>query len=53
MRWAELEKGTYGECVRYGKPLDEERLKAMPTAKYGVECQAAIEEGQQTETPTL
>ena len=48
-----IENGTYGQCVRCDKPLDEERLKAMPTAKYGAECQAAIEAAQQTETPTL
>src|SRR5215510_7597034 len=37
-----------------GKPLDEERLKAMPTARYDVECQAAIEKAQRTDTqPTL
>ncbi len=48
-----IENGTYGQCVRCGKPLDEERLKAMPTAKYGAECQAAFEAAQQTETPTL
>src|SRR5215470_589273 len=48
-----IEDGTYGQCVRCGKPLDEERLKAMPTAKYDAECQAAIEAAQQTETPTL
>jgi len=48
-----IENGTYGQCVRCGKPLDEERLKAMPTAKYSAECQAAIEAAQQTETPTL
>ena len=39
-----IEDGTYGLCVRCGKPLDEERLKAMPTAKYDAACQAAIEE---------
>jgi|SRR6201991_1971808 len=48
-----IENGTYGQCVRCGKPLDEARLKAMPTAKYDEECQAAIEAAQQTETPTL
>jgi len=48
-----IEDGTYGQCVRCGKPLDEERLKAMPTAKYDAECQAAIEAAEQTETPTL
>ena len=35
-----IENGTYGQCLRCGKPLDEERLKAMPTARYDAECQA-------------
>jgi DnaK suppressor protein len=48
-----IEDGTYGECSRCGKPLDEERLKAMPTAKYDVKCQAAIEAAQGIETPSL
>jgi len=48
-----IEDGTYGECSRCGKPLDEERLKAMPTAKYDAECQAAIEVAQGIETPSL
>src|SRR5215510_618126 len=48
-----IEDGTYGLCTRCGKPLDEERLKAMPTAKYDAECQAAIEAAQGIETPTL
>ena len=48
-----IENGTYGQCFRCGKPLYEERLKAMPTAKYGPKCQAAIEAAQQIETPTL
>jgi len=49
-----IEDGTYGQCVRCGKPLDEERLKAMPTAKYDAACQAAIEKAQGTDTqPTL
>jgi RNA polymerase-binding transcription factor len=48
-----IENGTYGQCVRCGKPLYKERLKAVPTAKYGPKCQAAIEAAQQIETPTL
>ena len=48
-----IKNGTYGECGRCGKPLYEERLKAMPTAKYGPKCQAAIEAAQQIETPTF
>lgn len=49
-----IEDGTYGQCFSCGKPLDEERLKAMPTAKYDVACQAAIEEVQgSNDPPTL
>jgi RNA polymerase-binding transcription factor DksA len=48
-----IENGTYGQCVRCGKPLYVERLKVMPTAKYGPKCQWAIETAQQIETPTL
>jgi DnaK suppressor protein len=49
-----IEDGTYGQCVRCGKPLDEERLKAVPTARYDAECQAAIEQAEGSNTsPTL
>ena len=48
-----IDDGTYGQCVRCGKPIDEERLKAMPTAKYDAQCQAAIEAAQGTQTPSL
>lgn len=48
-----IEDGTYGQCSQCGKPLDEERLKAMPTAKYDAECQSAIEAVQGIETPSL
>lgn len=48
-----IENGTYGQCVRCGKPLYKERLEAMPTAKYGPKCQAAIEAAQRIETPTI
>ncbi|HEY0765930.1 MAG TPA: TraR/DksA C4-type zinc finger protein [Pyrinomonadaceae bacterium] len=48
-----IQDGTYGLCSRCGKPLDEKRLQAMPTAKYDAECQAAIEAAQGIETPSL
>jgi DnaK suppressor protein len=47
-----IEDGTYGLCVRCGKPLDEERLKAMPTAKYDTTCQAAIDEARGFNKPS-
>ncbi|HZJ43601.1 MAG TPA: TraR/DksA family transcriptional regulator [Pyrinomonadaceae bacterium] len=48
-----IEDGTYGQCRRCGKPIDEERLKAIPTARYDAKCQALIEDAQGLETPTL
>ena len=48
-----IENGTYGQCGRCGKPLYEERLKVIPTAKYGPKCQAAIEASQRIQTPPL
>ena len=50
---ARIEDRTYGLCLGCGKPLDEKRLKAMPTAKYDAECEAAIEAAQGIETPSL
>ena len=38
-----IEEGSYGKCVRCGKPIDERRLEALPTARYDADCQAAIE----------
>lgn len=38
-----MEKGTYGICEMSGEEISEDRLKAMPTAKYTLECQSKIE----------
>ena len=38
-----IEEGSFGICVRCGRPIDERRLEAMPTARYDAECQTAIE----------
>ena len=38
-----IEEGSYGMCVRCGRPIDERRLEALPTARYDAECQATIE----------
>jgi DnaK suppressor protein len=38
-----IEEGDYGECARCGKPIDERRLDAVPTARYDAACQTAIE----------
>lgn len=38
-----IEEGSYGLCARCGKPIDELRLEAVPTARYDAACQALIE----------
>ncbi|GEL77915.1 TraR/DksA C4-type zinc finger protein [Tenuibacillus multivorans] len=32
-----IENGTYGICERTGQPIPNERLKAMPTARYVID----------------
>ena len=41
-----MREGSYGICVRCGKPIDERRLEAVPTARYDAACQALREEGK-------
>ena len=38
-----IKEGSYGICARCGKPIEERRLEALPTARYDAVCQAAIE----------
>ncbi|MBN2329111.1 MAG: TraR/DksA C4-type zinc finger protein [Candidatus Omnitrophica bacterium] len=38
-----IEDGTYGICEMSGKLISDERLVAIPTARYSVECQAKVE----------
>ena len=38
-----IDEGTYGQCERCGKQIDERRLEALPTARYDAACQAAVE----------
>jgi RNA polymerase-binding transcription factor DksA len=38
-----LERGTYGTCQACGRPIGEERLEAMPAARFCVEDQAKAE----------
>jgi len=40
-----LDKGTYGSCVRCGKPVGEERLAALPYAAKCIECKRLEERG--------
>jgi DnaK suppressor protein len=49
-----IEEGSYGICVRCGRPIDERRLEALPTARYDSNCQAAIEAARgKNARPTL
>lgn len=36
-----LEEGRYGTCERCGRPIDDERLRAMPSTRYCREDQLA------------
>jgi RNA polymerase-binding protein DksA len=40
-----IESGTYGTCVRCGKPISEERLEAIPYATRCIDCQRFAERG--------
>ncbi|HEY7668806.1 MAG TPA: TraR/DksA C4-type zinc finger protein [Actinomycetota bacterium] len=33
-----MEAGTYGICLRCGKPISDERLEALPWAALCIEC---------------
>ncbi|HEX8097365.1 MAG TPA: TraR/DksA family transcriptional regulator [Pyrinomonadaceae bacterium] len=49
-----IDEGSYGECARCGKPIDERRLEAVPTARYDAACQTAVEAEEGLEDiPTL
>src|SRR5437763_16243231 len=49
-----IDEGTYGQCERCGKPIDERRLEAMPTARFDAQCQTEIEASQGAgNAPTL
>jgi len=38
-----LERGTYGSCQVCGRPIGDERLEAMPAARFCIEDQARAE----------
>ncbi len=40
---ARIDDGTYSTCERCGSVIDEERLKAIPTATLCITCKAAEE----------
>jgi DnaK suppressor protein len=38
-----IEEGIYGICARCGRQIPENRLEAIPTARYDADCQALLE----------
>jgi len=40
-----LDAGTYGTCARCGRPINPERLEALPYAILCIDCQATMERG--------
>jgi len=40
---AALASGTYGRCARCGLPIGNERLAALPTTRYCVDCARAAQ----------
>jgi RNA polymerase-binding protein DksA len=40
-----IEDGTFGTCVRCGRPIAEERLEAIPYATRCIDCQRLAERG--------
>ena len=42
---ARLEAGTFGVCIRCGKPVAPARLEALPWAAYCIDCQRDVDRG--------
>jgi DnaK suppressor protein len=43
---ARLDAGTFGTCVRCGKPIAPARLEALPWAEHCIECARLIAQGK-------
>jgi DnaK suppressor protein len=39
---ARLDDGTYGACLRCGRPIAPERLDALPWAAHCIDCQRIV-----------
>jgi RNA polymerase-binding transcription factor DksA len=42
---ARLAAGTFGTCVRCGRPIAPERLEALPWAAHCIDCQRIVGRG--------
>jgi DnaK suppressor protein len=43
---ARIDGGTFGTCLRCGRPIAPERLEALPWAAHCIDCQSAIDKGR-------
>lgn len=43
---ARLDDGTYGTCLRCGRPVAPARLEALPWAAHCIACQSDIDRGR-------
>lgn len=43
---ARLDEGTFGACLRCGRPIAAERLAALPWAAHCIDCQREIARGR-------
>jgi len=41
-----IEAGTYGDCLRCGRPVAPERLEALPWAAHCIDCQRELGRGR-------
>jgi|SRR5687767_4523603 RNA polymerase-binding transcription factor DksA len=46
-----LDDGSYGTCEACGKPIDDDRLEAMPAARFCLQDQASAEREARTPGP--
>jgi DnaK suppressor protein len=42
---ARLDAGTFGSCIRCGRPIAPERLEALPWAAHCIDCQRIVGRG--------
>jgi RNA polymerase-binding transcription factor DksA len=49
---ARIDAGSYGKCEICGRPIGDERLEAMPAARYCLEDQARVERERRSEIGT-
>lgn len=43
---ARLDAGTFGACLRCGRPIAPERLEALPWAAHCIDCQREVDRGR-------